>query len=365
MSYTINLSKAGAPGAASAPLGSPSKDHRYKGKQPRSAAAWVALLLLLAGGVYAVAVVSRMYSNHRPKALAEAIVPRPKGAVYESRVHEFIAETGCDRNFFLAWTTAAESFSLRYRRTIESTLKYHPTACLIVYSPTLPADHFQRFWDLGYNIIVERPNVPYLLNGTPAEVWYRNIEEWKKGPYFFSHITEIIRLASLYKYGGVYLDTDVIVMRDLGSLRNCLGTELAGSQGEAKILNGAVLAFDRGSPFIWEGMVEFNTTYRIDSWGWNGPELVTRVASRFPRGPELRILPTIAFYPIHWAKVKRYFTLENMEDQHRVWQRMEAGTYLFHYWNKVTVKLTPEKGSLMYKVLNNYCLFCDETGMDG
>jgi len=292
-------------------------------------------------------------------------VPRPKGAVYESRVHEFIAETGCDRNFFLAWTTAAESFSLRYRRTIESTLKYHPTACLIVYSPTLPADHFQRFWDLGYNIIVERPNVPYLLNGTPAEVWYRNIEEWKKGPYFFSHITEIIRLASLYKYGGVYLDTDVIVMRDLGSLRNCLGTELAGSQGEAKILNGAVLAFDRGSPFIWEGMVEFNTTYRIDSWGWNGPELVTRVASRFPRGPELRILPTIAFYPIHWAKVKRYFTLENMEDQHRVWQRMEAGTYLFHYWNKVTVKLTPEKGSLMYKVLNNYCLFCDETGMDG
>jgi hypothetical protein len=68
---------------------------------------------------------------------------------------------------------------------------------------------------------------------------YRNIEEWKKGPYFFSHITEIIRLASLYKYGGVYLDTDVIVMRDLSGLRNCLGTELAGSRGEAKILNGA------------------------------------------------------------------------------------------------------------------------------
>jgi hypothetical protein len=48
---------------------------------------------------------------------------------------------------------------------------FHPTACLIVYSPTLPHDHFQRFWDLGYNIIVERPNVPYLLDNTPAEVW--------------------------------------------------------------------------------------------------------------------------------------------------------------------------------------------------
>eukprot|EP00873_Tetraselmis_striata_P004456 jgi/Tetstr1/424720/TSEL_015238.t1 len=126
MSYTINLSKAGAPGAASAPLGSPSKDHRHKGKQPR-----VALLLLLAGGVYAMAVVSRMYSNPGPRphgcarwmipghhaaaaampqALAKAIVPRPKGAAYELRVHGFVAEKGCDHNFFLlAWTTAAES----------------------------------------------------------------------------------------------------------------------------------------------------------------------------------------------------------------------------------------------------------------
>ena len=57
-------------------------------------------------------------------------------------------------------------------------------------------------------------------------------------------------------------------------LHNCLGTELAGKYGEAKVLNGAILVFEKGSKFIWEGMVEFNTTYRIDSWGWNGPELV-------------------------------------------------------------------------------------------
>lgn len=116
----------------------------------------MALLLLLAGGVYAVAVVSRMYSNHRPKvrcafnaphaaadsststhtrcsmtgitrrlctcggsrphgcarwmipghhaaaaampqALAKAIVPRPKGAAYELRVHGFVAEKGGGR----------------------------------------------------------------------------------------------------------------------------------------------------------------------------------------------------------------------------------------------------------------------------
>ena len=35
-----------------------------------------------------------------------------------------------------------------------------------------------------------------------AEAWYAGIEKWKEGQYFFSHITEIIRLATLWKYGG-------------------------------------------------------------------------------------------------------------------------------------------------------------------
>ena len=48
---------------------------------------------------------------------------------------------------------------------------------------------------------------------------------------------------------------------------NAVGTELSDERGEAKVLNGAVLAFQKGSKFIHEAMVEFNTTYRIDSVG--------------------------------------------------------------------------------------------------
>ena len=79
---------------------------------------------------------------------------------------------------------------------------------------------------------------------------------------------------------------------------------------------------------------------------------------------DLTILPTDAFYPIHWAIVKKYFTLEDMQDQYNVWSRMEKNTYLFHYWNKITKDLVPEPGSLMYKVLNNYCLLCNESATD-
>ena len=285
---------------------------------------------------------------------------------FNDRIEELIKTTGCTTNFFLAWTTPAEQFSLRYRRTVESTLRFHPHSCVIVLSNTLPKDYFQTFWNLGYNIIVERPDSEKLLKGTPAEAWLTNIAVWKEGPFFFSHITEILRLSTLWHYGGVYLDTDVIIMKALKpDLQNCLGTELAGKYGEAKVLNGAILIFEKGSRFVWEAMVEFNTTYRIDSWGWNGPELVTRVARRFqhyeqldkddkkkqgtkPRKlfysgqqesdmgmKDLTILPTDAFYPIHWARVKKYFSLAEPQDQYEVWDRIQKHTYLFHYWNKV------------------------------
>ena len=61
----------------------------------------------------------------------------------------------------------------------------------------------------------------------------------------------------------------------------------------------------------------------------------------------------------------KYFTDEDLEEQHAVWADMQRETLLFHYWNKVTVALAPAPGSLMYKVLNNYCLLCEETGADG
>ena len=65
----------------------------------------------------------------------------------------------------------------------------------------------------------------HILLAVLVEAWYQGIDKWKNGEYFFSHITEIIRLATLWKYGGVYLDTDVVVMRELDNLHNAVGTK--------------------------------------------------------------------------------------------------------------------------------------------
>ena len=64
----------------------------------------------------------------------------------------------------------------------------------------------------------------HILFAVPARRGIKVSISGRMGNTFFSHITEIIRLATLWKYGGVYLDTDVVVMRELDNLHNAVGT---------------------------------------------------------------------------------------------------------------------------------------------
>ena len=39
------------------------------------------------------------------------------------------------------------------------------------------------------------------------------------------NLSNLLRLALLYRYGGIYLDADVVVLRPLSDLRNAIGAQ--------------------------------------------------------------------------------------------------------------------------------------------
>ncbi|KAJ9168563.1 hypothetical protein P3X46_020068 [Hevea brasiliensis] len=223
----------------------------------------------------------------------------------------FFGKEKCDIRVFMVWNSPSWMYTVRHQRGLESLLLHHREACVVVLSETIELDFFaDSFVKDGYKVAVAMPNLDELLKDTPthvfADVWY----EWKGTKFYPTHYSELIRLAALYKYGGIYLDSDIIVLNPFPALNNTVGLEdqLAGSS-----LNGAVMAFRKNSLFIMECLKEFYATYDDTQLRWNGADLLTRVARRFLKKEdnfitqlELSVQPSYIFFPIGSQDIERY-----------------------------------------------------------
>lgn len=74
------------------------------------------------------------------------------------------------------------------------------------------------------------------------------------------------------------------------------------------------------SPFIWDCLTEFYSTYDDTLLRWNGAELLTRVGksflnkkSPFNKKMELKLQPSSAFFPISRDNITRYVS------QYTIW----------------------------------------------
>lgn len=72
---------------------------------------------------------------------------------------------------------------------------------------------------------------------TPLETWIRS-NKLSKSKFVISHTSDVLRLLTLWKYGGTYLDLDVIVIKNLNS------TNYACPESQ-NIVNGAIFSLDK------------------------------------------------------------------------------------------------------------------------
>ncbi|CAN8325328.1 unnamed protein product [Cochlearia groenlandica] len=279
----------------------------------------------------------------------------------------FLGNEKCSMRVFMVWNSPGWMFSVRHQRGLESLLSQHRDACVVVFSETIELDFFRNsFVKDGYKVAVAMPNLDELLRDTPthifASVWF----DWRKTKFYPTHYSELVRLATLYKYGGVYLDSDVIVLGSLSSLRNTLGTEDHQVAGES--LNGAVMSFEKKSKFLRECLNEYYLTYDDKCLRCNGADLLTRVAKRFlnnkNRHKELNIRPVSVFFPISSQEITKYFALPATEDeklrQDELFKKILNESLTLHFWNGATYSLIPEPESLVARVLDHSCIRCSD-----
>ncbi|KAK9734889.1 hypothetical protein RND81_04G169700 [Saponaria officinalis] len=280
----------------------------------------------------------------------------------------FLRKSKCSMRVFMVWNSPSWTFTIRHQRGLESLLHHHPYACVVLFSETIDLDFFKDFVKDSFKVAVAMPNLEELLQDTPASIFASVWHEWRRTKFYSLHYSELIRLAALYKYGGIYLDCDMVVLKPISSFSNSVGMEEPSPQSH---LNGAVMAFTKHSSFLMQCMSEYYSTYDDTLKRWNGAELLTRVAGNFSskaadanKLQELKVQPAPVFFPISSSDIQRYFfsPLNDSENvrQDVLFKKIINESYTFHFWNSFTSALVPEPDSLVARILNHYCTRCSD-----
>ncbi|KAF8080284.1 hypothetical protein N665_0959s0014 [Sinapis alba] len=294
---------------------------------------------------------------------------------FQQRVTEFLRDDDCEVNFMMTWISPVKMFGKREVLSVESVFKSHPRGCLIILSSTMDSPHGFRvlkpFLDRGYRVMAITPDLPFLLKDTAGESWLEEIQTGKRDPGKISlaqNLSNLMRLAYLFKFGGVYLDTDMIVLKSFKTLRNVIGAQtLEPVSRNWTRLNNAVLVFDKNHPLLRKCIEEFALTFNGNVWGHNGPYLVSRVA-RAVEGTDgynnFTVMTPPAFYSVNWIEIEKLFKVPRTEkDSKRVQVKvleMQRRSYGLHLWNKFSSKFEIEKGSAMDKIVSDHCVICEK-----
>jgi lactosylceramide 4-alpha-galactosyltransferase len=224
----------------------------------------------------------------------------------------------CDQRFFMTWISPVDTFGPRELLALESVFKWHPSACLVIFSRSMDSDGAKKivapFLARGYRIMAVAPDLTSLFHGTPAERWFQQLKDGLGDPgeiNLMQNLSNLMRLVALYKYGGIYLDTDIIVLKSLADLRNVVGAQSIDPETRQwSRLNNAVLVFDKAHPLVHKFIEEFAQKFDGSKWGYNGPYLVSRVVEKIrgtKEGKSVAVLRPQAFYPVNWNNILPMF----------------------------------------------------------
>ncbi|XP_068919960.1 alpha-1,4-N-acetylglucosaminyltransferase [Petaurus breviceps papuanus] len=191
--------------------------------------------------------------------------------------------------------------------------------------------HFRGFSLLSAieNVFFFPLDMENLLQETPLFSWYTQVNSTAENNWIHI-ISDACRLAFIWRYGGIYMDTDMISIRPIPE-DNFLAAQTS------KFSSNGVFGFHHHHPFIWDCMENFIEHYNGNIWGNQGPGLMTRMLKlscnltdfqevKDLRCPNLSLLHPQRFYPISYPEWKRYYQVWDVEPSFN-------DSYALHLWN--------------------------------
>ncbi|KAM4771190.1 alpha-1,4-N-acetylglucosaminyltransferase [Rhinophrynus dorsalis] len=193
-----------------------------------------------------------------------------------------------------------------------------------------------------------------LFKDTPLLPWYMKIDPEKE--LYWVHVSsDGCRLASIWKYGGIYFDTDVISIRPVPD-KNFLAAQ------QSQTSSNGVFGLSPHHDFSWICMNNFVQDYRGEVWGYQGPILFTRVLKQLCNLPDFKAVEDVLCGNISFLNPQRFYPIPYPEwtKYYEVWEKLPTfnDSYALHLWNymnKGQKFLIPGSNTLVDHLYQQYC----------
>ena len=270
-------------------------------------------------------------------------------------------------DIYLIWTTEKNTFGPRHFAVLNSYFYHHPNAKITVFAKYLDDQMFSSFTNNGYSIAVESISQKKLLGlKCPGQEWLKRINEYEKGKYFYSHLTDYIRFCVLYSRGGVYSDFDAILLKQLPYSGDFIAKDHALGECSWCLFDDVYLApglmgTQKKSVFVYNALMfgfDDHLKYEMNVFNSVGPKAVTKAYKSNPVG--VQILDSKEFYPFNYLNATDIFTITDSQNRQKVVSKLLASSISLHLYGHMARNLPILPGSIAYDVMDRYDLHLTE-----
>lgn len=120
------------------------------------------------------------------------------------------------------------------------------------------------------NFRAELLEISSAFHSTPMDSWYRS-NAWADSTHKTEHISDALRYTILWRHGGIYMDLDVIMLKPLNGLTNCV------VMMDKNRPNNNIMIFDKDHRFITALMDNCLKGYDPDDYNTCGPGLLQQM----------------------------------------------------------------------------------------
>ncbi|XP_028173009.1 lactosylceramide 4-alpha-galactosyltransferase-like isoform X2 [Ostrinia furnacalis] len=265
-----------------------------------------------------------------------------------------------EKSIFFHETSCRGGLSSRQACGVESAAKAHPDWQVNVFFSGPVSDFILKRSFLAKllkykNVKLMRIHLQEYAKGTPLESLVA-ASPYKKSAWRIEHTSDVLRYLTLYKYGGVYMDSDFVVVKPFDDLEK----NWSGRESITAVVSG-VMSFSRdslGRQMAAATVENFKKNYNPNYWGYNGPGVITRVVKemcfktkkkKWIHGCNgFKVYDPEVFYPVYYKQNRLYFEAgRNLTTSEK--------TYAHHMWNHLTMKYSIPKTSPYAQLAKQYC----------